>query len=83
LSWLPQVWGDYWVIDLDRDYQYAVVGEPSRKYLWVLARTPMLADETLAAIKSRLAARGYDPAGLVQKPQNPQNPKAAAVIPRL
>jgi lipocalin len=34
LSWVPWVWADYWVIELDPDYQWAVVGSPSRKYLW-------------------------------------------------
>ena len=34
--------GDYWIIDLDPDYQWAVVGVPSRKYLWILSRTPTL-----------------------------------------
>ena len=32
--------GNYWIIDLDEDYQWAVVGEPKRKYLWILSRTP-------------------------------------------
>jgi len=36
-SWLPMVWGDYWIIRQD-DYQYSLVGTPDRKYLWVLSR---------------------------------------------
>lgn len=40
LSWLPMVWGNYWVIDLDAEYELVAVSEPSREYLWVLARTP-------------------------------------------
>ena len=39
LSWLPFVWGNYWVIELAEDYSYAVVGEPKREYLWILSRT--------------------------------------------
>ena len=39
LSFLSSVWGDYWVIDLADDYSWAVVGEPKRRYLWVLSRT--------------------------------------------
>ncbi len=38
LSWLPAVWGDYWIIKLEGDYQYSLVGTPDRKYLWVLSR---------------------------------------------
>ena len=37
-SWLPMVWGDYWIIRLSDDYQYSLVGTPDRKYLWVLSR---------------------------------------------
>jgi len=52
--------GDYWVIDLGPDYEYAVVGHPSRTYGWVLSRTPELSEKTLSGIKERLAAQGYD-----------------------
>jgi apolipoprotein D and lipocalin family protein len=69
LRWLPFGWGDYWVIELAPDYRYAVVGEPSRKYLWVLARTPRLSDADRKAIEARLPAHGYDPARLVDSPQ--------------
>ena len=37
-SWLPMVWGDYWILKLQGDYQYSLVGTPDRKYLWVLSR---------------------------------------------
>ena len=57
-------WGAYWIIDLDPDYRWAVVGHPSRNYLWVLSRTRTL-DETLyQQIVVRLPAQGYDPARL-------------------
>jgi apolipoprotein D and lipocalin family protein len=62
LSFLPFVWADYWVIHLAPDYSWAVVGEPKRKYLWILAREPRLDDATYQAIVERLAAQGYDPA---------------------
>lgn len=42
LSFLPIVWGDYWVVGLGSDYSWAVVGSPDRKYLWILSRTPVL-----------------------------------------
>jgi apolipoprotein D and lipocalin family protein len=58
LRWLP-AWGDYWVIDLAPDGRYAVVSEPRREYLWVLARAPRLAAEDEAAIRSRLLALGF------------------------
>jgi apolipoprotein D and lipocalin family protein len=52
--------GAYWVIDLDPDYAYAVVGHPSYRYGWILSRTPTLSPETLLAIVARLEAQGYD-----------------------
>ena len=59
LSWVPMVWADYWVVDLDPQYRWAVVGGPSHKYLWVLSRTPTMKRETFAQIKADAAARGY------------------------
>lgn len=59
LGWLPMVWADYWVVELDPDYRWAVVGSPSRKYLWVLSREPRMAAATFRGIRERAAARGY------------------------
>lgn len=52
--------GDYWIIDLDPNYEYAVIGEPSRKYLWILSRTPKMDDALYAELTKRLADKGYD-----------------------
>jgi apolipoprotein D and lipocalin family protein len=40
VRWIPVARGDYWILKLDEDYQTVLVGEPSRKYLWVLSRVP-------------------------------------------
>ena len=56
--------GNYWVIDLDPDYQWALVGEPSRKYLWILSRTPTMDEAVYQEILKRLPQKGYDPARL-------------------
>ena len=53
--------GAYWIIDLAEDYEYAVVGHPKRKYLWILSRTPDMAPELYQAIVERLTKQGYDP----------------------
>lgn len=50
----------YWIIDLADDYSYAVVSHPSRNYLWILSRTPKMADDTYKAITDRLQANGFD-----------------------
>ena len=59
LAWLPMVWADYWVIELDSNYRWAVVGSPSRKYLWVLSREPSMPASQFRAIRDRAQARGY------------------------
>jgi len=65
LSWLPFVWADYWVIDLDKDYGWAVVGGPGQKYLWVLSRTPTMDKDLFERIKATAGRRGYPVANLV------------------
>lgn len=59
LSWLPLVWADYWVVDLDPDYQWAVVGGPSRKYMWVLSRRPSMNRSLFEQIRERGRQRRY------------------------
>lgn len=59
LGWLPWAWGDYWVIALAEDYRYALVGTPSRDYLWVLSRTPQMKAEDYAAVLAVARAQGF------------------------
>ncbi len=61
---------NYWVIDLDPDYEWAVVGEPRRRFLWILSREPALADEIVAGILARVAEQGYDPERLIWTEQD-------------
>ncbi len=56
---------DYWIIQLGDNYEYAVVGEPTRTNLFILSRTPTLDQGTLDAILAQLTDQGYDPARLV------------------
>lgn len=62
-------YGDYWVLALDEDYQWALVGEPSREYLWILSRTRQMDAELFDSIVRRLPALGYDPEQLLITPQ--------------
>ena len=39
---IPKFAGNYWILDLDKDYQYAIIGDPSRQYLWFLSRTSII-----------------------------------------
>ncbi len=79
LRWAQSIghwgWGAYWVIQLAPDYRYAVVGEGSREYLWVLSRTPALPAEDEAAIRVRLRQQGYDLARLQAHPQRKAAPQ--------
>jgi apolipoprotein D and lipocalin family protein len=52
--------GSYWIIELDPEYRYAVVGHPRRTYLWILSRTPQMEETLYAALIDRIAAHGYD-----------------------
>jgi len=67
LGWRP-VWGDYWVLALGPDYDYAVVGEPSRRYGWILSRTPTLPAATRASINKQLRELGYAPEQFADSP---------------
>jgi apolipoprotein D and lipocalin family protein len=66
VSFFRPFWGDYWVIDLADDYSYAVVGHPGRDYLWILARTPTMAEATFQGIVERLKLHGYETSRLVR-----------------
>jgi apolipoprotein D and lipocalin family protein len=60
LRWLPMVWGDYWILKLDRDYQVALVGTPDRKCLWVLSRAAWLEDAALQAELDYARSLGFE-----------------------
>jgi apolipoprotein D and lipocalin family protein len=69
LSFLPLVWGDYWVIDLDPQYQLAVVSDPRREYLWILSRTPQLDPKVYEDVLNRLQQQQFDIQKLELTPQ--------------
>lgn len=53
-------YGNYWIIDLEPDYRWAVVGEPDRKYFWILSREPQLDEALYNQIVERARNQGYD-----------------------
>ena len=69
VSFFGPFWGDYWILELDPEYRWVVVGEPKRKYLWILSRTPKLDEVTLDGILSRLPEKGYSVDRLQRTPQ--------------
>ena len=61
--------GDYWIIDLGENYEYAVVGHPSRTYLWILSRTPEMEEALYNRLLDKLQKQGYDTGKLIRAPQ--------------
>jgi|APCry1669188970_1035186.scaffolds.fasta_scaffold30268_2 apolipoprotein D and lipocalin family protein len=70
LAILPFVWGDYWVIDLDPQYQLAAVSDPRREYLWILSRTPKVNQKSYDDLLQRLVAQQFDLTQLSLTPQD-------------
>jgi apolipoprotein D and lipocalin family protein len=79
LSWLPAVWGDYWIIDLGPNYEYSVIGDPGREYFWILSRTPAMSDATYQNILRRAEKMGFQPGKVVKTPQNVESIKGTAL----
>jgi apolipoprotein D and lipocalin family protein len=69
-SFLSADWDDYWVVDLDENYQYAAVADPKRENLWVLSRTPEMRDAVYQNILRRVEKLGFNPGKLAKTPQN-------------
>jgi apolipoprotein D and lipocalin family protein len=57
-------YGDYWVVEVGERYEHAVIGHPTREYLWILSRTPTLPRPTLDGVLERARARGF-PVGIL------------------
>ena len=68
----------YLILELDHDEGYTVVGHPSKRFVWIMARQPALPSATLRAIRERLAQAGYDAARIQPVPQ--QNPRVSSRV---
>lgn len=69
VSFFPAIWGDYWIIELDKKYKWAAVGVPGRTSLWILSRTPQMRKSVYKKILKRLEAKGFDTTQLEITPQ--------------
>ncbi|HXI86902.1 MAG TPA: lipocalin family protein [Parvularculaceae bacterium] len=78
VSFFGPFWGDYWILHIADDYSLSLVGEPSGRYLWILARTPTLSEAKKADALLRLKSVGYDVSKLhfADQPPQPDNPQA-------
>ena len=72
--------GDYWIIDLGENYEYAVVGHPARKYLWILAREVSMEEGLFQIIAERLRGQGYDPDRLIRREPKEQEHESERVL---
>jgi len=66
-------YGDYWIIALGNDYDYAVVGTPNRKYLWILSRTPQMDDKLYLQLIEYAKSKGFDVNKLIKTLQKAQS----------
>ena len=66
LSFLPMVWGDYQVIALGPDYDYALVGTPDRSLMWILSRTPQMDSAVYTTLTAQAQAQGFNVAALIR-----------------
>ncbi len=57
--------GDYWILDVSKNYEYAIVGQPSRKYLWILSRTKKMGEDILKQVLKKVESLGYNPENLI------------------
>ena len=62
-------YGDYWILDLGPNYEYAVVGDPSRDYLWILSRTPQIDEALYQQLLAKMAARGFPTGRMIRTTQ--------------
>ncbi len=64
-------YGDYFVMELDKNYKWAVIGSSSDKYLWILSHKPQMESELYNDLLNRLEKRGYDVSSLIKVEQKP------------
>ena len=62
-------YGDYWILDLGPNYEYAVVGEPGRKYLWILSRSPKMNEALYQQLLQKMAAQGFNTESMIRTSQ--------------
>ncbi|KAF1025479.1 MAG: Outer membrane lipoprotein Blc [Acinetobacter bereziniae] len=70
LQWVPFTKGDYWILRIDPEYKVALVGGPSKKYLWILSRTPHIDETTYVSYLETAKNLGYDTHNLIKTIQN-------------
>jgi apolipoprotein D and lipocalin family protein len=70
VSFFWPFYGNYWIMELDENYEWAVIGEPGRDYLWILSRKPKMDDTLYNSLLEKIRAQGYDTSRLVRTKQS-------------
>ena len=70
--------GDYWIVGLDEEYQWALVGSPDRDNLWILTREPVISQERYEELVERAADKGFPVQDLIRTPQRPEDERPDA-----
>ena len=65
VSFFRPFYGDYWILDLDKDYKYAIIGTPTKEYLWILSREKLMDKELLNKLLTKITAMGFDKSKLI------------------
>ncbi|QKF73132.1 lipocalin domain-containing protein [Aliarcobacter faecis] len=65
VSFFRPFYGDYWILDLDKDYKYVIIGTPSKEYLWILSREKIMNDELLNKLLEKITSLGFDKSKLI------------------
>jgi len=63
---IPFLAGNYWILYLDDNYKYAIIGDPSRKYLWFLSRTKSIDESIYSNLVDRADKMGFDTSKLLR-----------------
>ena len=62
--------GNYWIMDLDKDYRYVLVGDPSLKYLWILSREKKMDETTYRMLLQKATDNGYNVKSIIRVEQD-------------
>lgn len=66
VSFFGPFYGDYWIINLGENYDYAVVGTPNRRFLWVLSRTPQMDEKLYSQLVAFAESKGFNVKNLIK-----------------
>lgn len=72
-------YGDYWILDVGPNYEYAVVGEPGRKYLWILSRSPQMDEALVRQLQQKMKAKGFNTEKMIRTSQPPTKSESEVI----